>query len=69
MSEILKISGNLLMYDNLYFQTREEINNYIKNKIGFTATQQTDEQILEKMDISVIERFLRKKKLELLNKK
>ena len=69
MSEILKISVNLLMYDNLYFQTREEINNYIKNKIGFTATQQTDEQILEKMDISVIERFLRKKKLELLNKK
>lgn len=69
MNEITRLKDGLYLYDDFYFNTREEIAKYIQNKNGWTATQKTDEQILEEMDISVIERFLRKKKLEILNKK
>ena len=68
MNRVRKINDNFYSYDNSYFTSLEEINRYMQNKLGVTSPK-SDEEILEQMDINIIEQFLRKKKLEILNKK
>jgi hypothetical protein len=68
MNEIKKLRDNLYMCDMKYFTSMEEINKYLNLKLGVSKPK-TDEEVLEQMDIKVIENFLRKKKLEILNKK
>lgn len=67
MNEIKKLRDDLYMYNMSYFNSMEEINRYISHKLGVSKPK-TDEEILEQMDITVIEKFLRRKKLEQLNK-
>lgn len=67
MNEITKLRDDLYMYNMSYFTSMEEVNRYIQLKLGYKSPK-TDEEILEQMDINVIEKFLRKKKLEQLNK-
>jgi hypothetical protein len=45
-----------------------EVNRHIERKLGVTSPK-SDEEILEQMDIKVIEKFLRKKKLSQLDTK
>lgn len=68
MNRVRKINDNFYSYDNSYFTSLEEINRYMQNKLGVTSPK-SDEEVLEQMDIKIIENFLRKKKLEILNKK
>lgn len=60
---------------NKYYDSIDEILKYYEDSIKKTTVEtwrktevETDEEKLEKMDISVIEKFLRKKKLEQLEK-
>ena len=59
-------------YYNLNIKFTFDTDKYIKKMLDYNTDpidiNPTPEEILEKMDIKIIERFLRKKKLENINK-
>lgn len=68
MFNVKKLKDNLYMCNSSYFTSMDEVNRYIERKLGVTSPK-SDEEILEQMDIKVIEKFLRKKKLAQLDTK